>query len=169
MRSLSQIMLVVVLAMGSTPAMSQTKPPKCDTEGHRAFDFWLGKWDVRTPDGKLVGHNEISLEYNACVLHERYASIKGYQGESLNIYDPARDKWHQTWVDTAGTLLVLEGGMREGSMVMAGATGSDDKPTRQRITWTPNPDGSVRQLWEATDEKGEWSVVFDGRYSKALP
>jgi hypothetical protein len=37
---------------------------------------------------------------------------------------------------------------------------------QQRITWTPNSDGSVRQLWEAADDKGAWSVVFDGRYTR---
>ena len=158
----------LALVLVTAPLASQPSAP-CTDPAYRQFDFWLGEWEVFKPDGTLAGTNRIEREYAGCVLHERYASIKGYKGESLNIYDPARDKWHQTWVDTAGTLLVLEGGMREGSMVMAGATGSDDKPTRQRITWTPNPDGSVRQLWEATDEKGEWSVVFDGRYSKALP
>ena len=38
--------------------------------------------------------------------------------------------------------------------------------TKQRITWTPNADGSVRQLWEAADAKGAWTVAFDGRYTK---
>jgi hypothetical protein len=37
---------------------------------------------------------------------------------------------------------------------------------KQRITWTPNADGSVRQLWETADSKGAWSVVFDGTYTK---
>jgi hypothetical protein len=27
-------------------------------------------------------------------------------------------------------------------------------------------DGSVRQLWEAADEKGAWVVAFDGKYTK---
>jgi len=37
---------------------------------------------------------------------------------------------------------------------------------RQRITWTPAADGNVRQLWEAADDEGAWSVVFDGRYTR---
>jgi len=45
------------------------------------------------------------------------------------------------------------------------------KRTRRRITWTPNDDGSVRQFWESTDDKGAWSVAFDGRHTrrKATP
>ena len=46
----------------------------CDTPAHRAFDFWLGHWEVRTPDGKLAGVNRIDREYGVCVLHERYAT-----------------------------------------------------------------------------------------------
>ena len=43
-------------------------------------------------------------------------------GESLNVYDGARKVWHQTWVDTAGTLLLLEGNLRGKSMVLEGQT-----------------------------------------------
>jgi hypothetical protein len=36
---------------------------------------------------------------------------------------------------------------------------------QNRITWTPHPDGSVRQLWEqSTDEGKTWQVAFDGLY-----
>ena len=39
---------------------------------------------------------------------------------------------------------------------------------QNRITWTPNEDGSVRQLWEATkDSGGTWVILFDGQYVKA--
>ena len=38
--------------------------------------------------------------------------------------------------------------------------------SRQRITGTPNPDRSVRQLWDAANGAGEWTVVFDGRYTR---
>jgi hypothetical protein len=100
-------------------------------------------------------------------VHERYDTSRGYSGESLNIYDAVRKTWHQTWVDTSGTLLVLEGGIRNGNMVLEGQTvGADAQITRHRITWTPNADGSVRQLWESTDAKDQWSTAFDGQYTR---
>lgn len=139
----------------------------CDAAAFREFDFWLGEWDVRTPDGKLAGTNRIEREYNGCVIHERYTTGRGYSGESLNTFDAPRKVWHQSWVDDSGTLLLLEGGLVAGKMVLEGqATGSDGQVTQQRITWTPNADGSVRQLWEATDAKGAWSTAFDGLYTK---
>jgi hypothetical protein len=139
----------------------------CDAPAHRAFDFWLGEWEVRTPDGKLAGVNRIEREYGGCVLHERYTTGGAYSGESLNVYDAPRQVWHQTWVDSAGMLLLLEGGLREGRMVLEGQTlGQDGRATRHRITWTPGTDGSVRQFWESTDAAGRWVTAFDGRYTR---
>jgi hypothetical protein len=139
----------------------------CDAPANRAFDFWLGEWDVRTPDGKLAGTNRIEREYGGCVLHERYTTGSGFSGESLNVYDAGRKVWHQTWVDAAGTLLLLEGGLRDGKMVLEGQTANADAaPTQHRITWSPNADGSVRQLWESTDTTGQWTVAFDGKYTR---
>ncbi len=154
--------LVVVLSL--CPAISSAA---CDAGEHRQFDFWLGEWNVHTPDGKLAGTNSITREYDGCVLHERYLTGRGYSGESLNIYDAARKRWHQTWVDTSGTLLLLEGGLRDGSMVLEGqTTGADGVATRHRISWTPNPDGSVRQHWETAAADGEWQTAFDGIYTR---
>jgi hypothetical protein len=52
-------------------------------------------------------------------------------------------------------------------MVLEGqTTGTDGQVTKHRITWTPNPDGTVRQHWESTDAKGAWSTAFDGLYIK---
>ena len=51
-------------------------------------------------------------------------------------------------------------------MILEGQTLGRTQTTRQRITWTPNKDGSVRQLWEATNAKGEWVVSFDGKYTR---
>jgi len=139
----------------------------CEGAEHRQFDFWLGDWNVYTPDGKLAGINSIVREYGGCVLHERYSTNHGYSGESLNVYDASRKVWHQTWVDSTGTLLLLEGGLRGVSMVLEGQTvGAEGQITKHRITWTPNADGSVRQHWESTDGKGEWGTAFDGKYTR---
>jgi len=139
----------------------------CDAPPYRQFDFWVGEWQVHRPDGKLAGFNRITKEYGDCVIHEHYTTDHGYSGESLNIYDASRQLWHQTWVDNTGTLLVLEGRFTNGKMRLEGRTvEGDGKTTRHRITWTPNPDGSVRQFWEATDANGRWGTVFDGLYTR---
>jgi hypothetical protein len=148
------------------PAAHAASPP-CASVEHHQFDFWIGDWQVHTPNGKFAGLNRITQEYGGCVIHEHYATGKGYSGESLNTYDAARKVWHQTWVDNGGLLLTIEGRWDGKSMVLEGLapTPSGDM-AKQRVTWTPNEDGSVRQLWEAADGKGGWTVVFDGRYTR---
>jgi hypothetical protein len=139
----------------------------CGAPENRQFDFWVGDWQVHRPDGSFAGLNRITLEYGGCVVHEHYATGSGFSGESLNTYDVARKLWHQTWVDDSGLLLILDGHWNGKSMVLEGAApGAGGISTKQRITWSPNADGSVRQLWEAADGKGTWVVVFDGRYRK---
>jgi hypothetical protein len=102
------------------------------------------------------------------VIHEHYAAAgRGYSGESLNMFDAARKVWHQTWVDTDGTLLLLEGRLVDGRMVLEGQTANvNSLPTRHRITWSRNADAGVQQVWESTDAKGEWAVVFNGKYTR---
>lgn len=157
-----------LLVLGLATAATAAPPPApCASAEHRQFDFWIGDWRVLKPDGGLAGMNRISREYAGCVIHEHYATGKGYSGESLNMYDAARKVWHQTWVDDGGLLLTLEGKWDGKHMVLEGvAPDANGVLTKQRITWTPNADGSVRQLWETADVKGAWTVAFDGKYTK---
>jgi hypothetical protein len=156
---------VLLLAALSLPVFAHAGA--CDGADHRAFDFWIGDWDVTNATNDKHTHNLITREYDGCVIHEHYTGPKGYTGESLNVFDANRKVWHQTWVDSQGGLLALEGGMHEGKMVLEGVqTDKDGNKAKQRITWTPNADGSVRQLWESTKPDGSWSTSFDGLYRK---
>lgn len=167
MRWFNTVSFAAVMLSMAAAALSQGTPPPCSAPEHRAFDFWIGEWNVHGPKGKLAGTNRITLEYGGCVLHERYDTGRGYSGESFNVYDAPRKVWHQTWVDSSGLLLLLEGGTRDGKMVLEGQTAAvDGTLTKHRITWTPNADGSVRQLWESSNPAGEWTVAFDGRYTR---
>ena len=161
------IRVISTLSAAACLAAGVVRAAPCDAPDFRQFDFWVGEWRVETPDGKFHGTNRIEREYGDCVIHEHYITGRGYSGESLNIYDASRKVWHQSWVDNTGTLLVLEGHLTDGKMVLEGdAIGTDGQVSKQRITWTPNPDGTVRQLWEATDAKGAWTTSFDGLYTK---
>jgi hypothetical protein len=161
-------LLFSLLALIAPMAPAADPPSKaCADPAYRQFDFWLGDWQVFRPDGALAGTNRIAREYGGCVLHERYTSPKGYTGESLNTYDAGRKRWHQTWVDNEGLLLLLEGQFSGKSMVLEGAVrGTDGATVKHRVTWTPNQDGTVRQHWESADAKGNWKTVFDGLYRR---
>lgn len=153
----------------SLPAQAPPPPgPACAAAEFRQFDFWIGEWDVRRPDGSRAGENRIEPILGGCVLRESWTGVRGLHGTSYNIYDATRHRWHQTWVDDQGTLLVLEGAFAGGRMSLEGvSTDSTGRQQRQRITWQQTAPGRVRQLWESSSDGGAtWAVAFDGRYVK---
>ena len=172
MRILLTLLLLSPLAAGAQEETTAGPPPlpACDTAEHRQFDFWIGDWEV-TSDGQPAGTNLVHEILNGCVLKENWqgSGPGGVSGTSFNIYDKATGRWHQTWVDSTGSLLQLDGGLTDGVMILSG-----QQPARSgkgislhRISWTPSPDGTVRQLWEAsTDDGGNWTVLFDGVYTR---
>jgi steroid delta-isomerase-like uncharacterized protein len=150
------------------PSPSSPPPPRCDSAEHRQFDFWLGEWEVATPDGKPAGRNTITRELNGCVLRERWRGAGGMNGESFNIWDRQSKRWHQTWVSDTGMLLLLDGGVQSnGGMQMRAMSGPPDQRVTNRITWSPAADGGLRQQWEVSADGGRsWKTVFDGRYRR---
>ncbi len=176
MTTLSSLFLAVLLAGPQESVPAPTVPPSkapapCTRPIHRQFDFWVGHWDVLNPEGKFVGTNRIE-RVGECFLQENWAAAGGgYTGRSLNSVGFDR-KWHQTWNDTSGLRLELVGGLIGGRMVMEGDTPSQDpkqkSPTRNRITWSPEAEGVVRQHWETSADEGKtWATSFDGRYHPA--
>jgi hypothetical protein len=131
----------------------------------RDFDFWVGEWDVFGPQGRQVGSNSITLLFDGGAIAEHWRGNGDVEGHSLNAYDAAAGRWHQTWVDSTGGLLLLDGGLVSGSMVLEGtAPGDGGVLERQRITWS-REDTGVRQLWESSRDDGStWQTAFDGHY-----
>jgi len=144
------------------------KAKSCSTDEYRQFDFWIGDWTVTTPDGNYAGKNSITPMLNGCALYESWTGKSGYRGDSVNFYDAVKGVWHQTWIDYAGNALYGDGGIVDGSMVLSGSgKNAKGEAIINRITWTPNADGSVRQHWEvSSDNKESWTSVFDGLYQK---
>jgi hypothetical protein len=140
----------------------------CAQPHYHDFDFWLGSWTVRDVKGKVVGRNDVTRTIANCVVQEHWYGARGGIGSSFNIWNVESGKWHQTWVDNSGGLLLLDGGLVRGSMVLGG-TMPDRKAGKvlNVVRWTPLPDGRVRQHWTASSDGGKtWQDVFDGYYSK---
>lgn len=144
--------------------------PACGDATHQ-FDFWLGAWDVRGNDAAAQpkGTNTIR-RVDGCALLEEWVGATGTTGHSLNVFDTTDGKWHQFWVDSSGSVLRLSGGLVGDEMVMTGvAPSSGGAMQQQRITWSPRPDGSVRQHWETSDDGHAWTTAFDGIYRHREP
>lgn len=151
----------------SAPAQPIIKPGTCDGLEFRQFDFWVGDWDVFTPDGQLAGTNKVERVLDGCVIAENWSGSKGTDGRSFNVYSALDKKWHQTWVDSQGTLLELTGTFQDGRMVLEGESpAANGNALRNRISWQKMPDGRVRQHWQVSGDGGEkWTDAFIGFYT----
>ena len=148
---------------------AQAPPPACTAPEFRQFDFWVGEWNVTDSAGKIpYGTSSVTLEEGGCLIHEHWAGTNGGTGQSFNFYNATRHDWTQVWVASSGGQLHLVGNFDAGAMVLKETSvGPGGTPVLQRISWTPQPDGRVRQLWQRSVDSGKtWTVGFDGWYRR---
>ncbi len=133
------------------------------------FDFWVGRWEVRLPDGTLVGTNTIAKRDGGCSLQERWEGAGGSSGTSVSFFLPSRGEWRQVWTGSGGTLFDITGKLVDGSMRMEGQIEyvETNRVVAFRGAWTQSADGRVRQRLEEFDLAAQtWVVWFDGFYRR---
>lgn len=121
------VLAAALITTGAAPAQPSATPAAapppspCATPDHRAFDFWVGAWDVY-PSGatRLVAHSLIERLYGGCAIRENWMPLGKTGGGSLSSFVPDEHAWRQTWVDSAGTRVEFKGGMEGGRMVLTG-------------------------------------------------
>ncbi len=140
----------------------------CRYDGaNRRFDFWVGDWNVTTPQGRTAGTNSIQSLLDGCLLLENWSSASGASGKSVNYLDPATRTWRQVWVDSGGEVITYEGEFRDGAMRFHGEhVDRSGRKVLSRMSFTPLSGGHVRQhIEESADGGATWSVWFDGNYA----
>ena len=154
---------------GSEEAQQEPSQPCLEGGRYDDFDFWIGDWDVMVR-GKKRAENLITKEMNGCIIRERFRNEQGYDGESINYYDPGTRTWKQNWVDAQGGVVRYEGKLRkEGVMFMEGwSTSADGEEQMAKVTWTLLPDGRVHHVIEQSANRGyDWKKFFDALYVKS--
>jgi hypothetical protein len=157
--------------------IDKTIRPCFHNSRYNDFDFWLGKWEVYAnakKQGPLIGNSEISKEQENCLIIERWDGAVSSTGTSMNYFDGIKGKWVQHWQSNSGTNISIEGGLKEGSMVLTGKIyypNTEKNPVRHfRGTWTTVEPGVIKQFFEESIDKGQtWYTWFEGFYFKQTP
>jgi len=171
-----RLVLAGLLCAGlATAAAAQTAPPAtpparpdCKAAEHHQLDFWVGEWRVfRAADGVEVATSSIQSVANGCGISENYTSPRApggpYQGLSYSAFDRRDGKWRQFYVDVSGAATWYIGGMEGASMVLY----AEGPKARQRMTYRPNPDGSVNQTGVVSADGGQtWQPGYDYVYRR---
>jgi hypothetical protein len=165
--TVSILVLVASVERVSTHPVSaaeSAKPPACSAAQYRQFDFWVGDWDAFDVDNPAtkVARTRVDRILDGCVLREDYQDTSGMKGQSFSIYDSSRKVWHQSWVTNRGRLLVIEGTMQSGEMVLSGADRTADGEERYiRGVWK-SVEGGVRETAVVSTDRGKtWKPWFD--------
>lgn len=159
---------ISILLFFNTILNAQADDCICCTTNHKAFDFWIGVWNVTDSSGTFVGTNRIEKLQDDCVLQENWIGSSGSTGTSTNFFNSQTMQWEQLWVDNQGTYLKLRGNRHANQMILSSDVfmHTDGNEYINQITWTLNEDGSVRQLWELLQDGSTIRVLFDGLYTR---
>jgi hypothetical protein len=153
------------------PLPANTQPNYgCPDPEYQQFKFWIGEWRVTTTQGgKFAGDSRIDLLDAGCVILENWKSGNGGSGHSLNVYDQADGKWHQTWIDATGDQVHYIGEFKNGKLEFR----ADDVATPQKqnvvltMTFEPRPDGTIRQSGTMSSDGGKtFAPSFDLTYTR---
>lgn len=138
----------------------------CTAPEDRAFDFWIGSWNVSVGSPRtVIATSEITMEPGGCAILEHYTDFGGTVGRSINLRD-ANGMWHQTYADNKGFRIGLTGSVTgTNAITMLDAPGES---MFQRWSWFAEPGGTVRQVADATGNGGSTfgAPFWDGLYTR---
>lgn len=149
--------------------MSRQAYPCRYDDAFRAFDFWVGAWDVHLANGQYAGDNSIESAESGCVLIENWTGASGGTGMSVNYLDRVTGEWVQVWNSEGGAQISIRGGLTDEGMLLTGHIHYVANGTTApfRGLWTPLPDGRVRQFFEQSNDDGAtWAPWFEGFYTR---
>jgi hypothetical protein len=163
---LARLALCIACAFAAACVCAGQNPssPACAGPEFKQFDFWIGDWDTfafATPTVKTA-HVRVEPILDSCVLRETYEGANGLNGQSFSTFDVTRKLWHQTWVTNRGQLLMIEGALQGGAMILNGADRTAEGSERLvRGTWMPIA-GGVREIAVTSTDGGHtWTPWFD--------
>lgn len=162
-------LIMASMLLFALPLTAQDKPGPCTDSKYRAFDFWLGEWNVSTyADNKFAGENTVVAIEGGCAITETWNGSKGSTGFSLNFYNPVSQKWRQQWVSSGEYSIDIEGTSKKpGHMALSGTIWYHARNISYPFKgiWTLEDDGSVRQRFLQYDPATDiWKPWFDGKY-----
>jgi hypothetical protein len=153
----------------SVPRPQTVRSTPCAAPEYHQLDFWVGDWDVFDVETKAKdAHVKVDRILDGCVLREQYDGADGHRGQSFSMYDSTRKVWHQSWVTNRGELLMIEGGMQNGSMVLSGEDRKNGRPELVRGEWKAVKSGVRETAATSTDGGKTWTPWFDLMFRPAI-
>ncbi len=136
-----------------------------NTPEYRAFDFWVGDWNVVGVNGQQLGTNKVVTLEDGCIIEENWTSQGGQTGKSFNFYNPVTHKWHQSYMGNDAGNWMMDGELKDGVLRYEGVIYSPNGKTLVRMNFYNLGPDKVRQTAELSSDDGKtWTPSWDGMY-----
>jgi tetratricopeptide (TPR) repeat protein len=131
----------------------------------KQLDFWVGHWDVQV-SGQSVGTNVIERLEEGCLIMENWSGRGGSTGRSMNFFNPATNKWRQTYIGNNEVIWEMSGEYKDGVMFYAGEMFPPrGAPVMVRVKfYNLSPDRVRHTQDNSTDGGKTWTNVWDATY-----
>lgn len=158
-------MFLMCLLLGSMTLGHAQKNDASD-----AFDFWVGEWEVfwyGQDSIRVTGSNRIEKILDGKVMQEHFRDpASGFQGTSISVYDPKKDRWEQAWADNSGSFLHFVGVTDNGQRIFT-MTEEDERGVLYRMVFTDIGPDSLTWTWEGTRDQGaSWKTAWQIFYRR---
>ena len=64
------VTLTLLIGLGALAPSTYARSNYCSAPEYRQFDFWVGPWEARDRDNKLLGYQLIQKIERDCILQE---------------------------------------------------------------------------------------------------
>src|SRR5689334_23117429 len=155
--------------------LSANAQKPCSGPEYRQFDFWIGEWEAFGVKGQKAGDSKISLVLDSCTIVEEWTSAtvqRGlrFAGKSYNMYNAAKHRWQQYFVDNTGTITEYCNGHYENNKMILQTDNikvNDSTWLIQKMTFYNLGPDKVRQHGENSSDGGKtWTTSFDLEYRR---
>ena len=179
-------MYVMLLTAAMTLAGAQASSP-CAVPQARAFDFWIGDWDIKQRilkrDGtwlELPARTSVTPAVDGCALVEHWLGDVSFfwegmqrpepmRGLSVRAYDPQAGKWFIHWMDTRSPRFgaPYAGNFVDGRGEFFRDLETPQGPRSGRITFSDlTPDSVAWSLAVSSDEGKTWQTLWTMRMQR---
>jgi hypothetical protein len=155
----------------AAPAPPASDPARYPCRAEHAFDFWVGDFDATPwngPASPIRGRLHNTLEYEGCVIVERWEGTSGSRGMSMSFYDVNRRAWRMVWNGDDNQSNDFEGRYENGAMRFEGwmRDASGKRVLARNVLENVSPD-TIRHVYSISADGGKtWDVKSDGRFAR---
>lgn len=136
---------------------------------YRELDFILGKWDIHSPGGELLGYTSIVSVLDGCAIEESAIRLTGHEYQSNFTKTSANGLWQVTMSDNQGVTKIYTQSYKNRDELSLNYTSDSQRNIKQeKLHYTKLANGHLQlTYYESNDQGKTWLTMQSFIYKKA--